>query len=52
MLRKYIDEKMLLTLVLAAVIIFFLRHYLTKKIIKDGKVSAYVGSDATGWQEI
>jgi hypothetical protein len=51
-MRKYFDEKMFCTLVLAAVTIFFLQHWLTKKVIKDGKMSAYVGNDELGYTKI
>lgn len=49
MLRKYLDEKMILSLIVAGVALFFLQHYLTKKIIKDGKLSLYVGNDTVGY---
>ncbi|MGZ3983391.1 MAG: hypothetical protein ACXVJE_19340 [Mucilaginibacter sp.] len=52
MLKKYFDEKMILSLIVAGVALWFLQHYFSKKMIKDGKVSHYVGNDAVGYQEI
>lgn len=46
---QYIDKKQLATIVLAAVVIFFLQKYLTKVTHKaDGTVVAKVGFDGLG----
>lgn len=47
---KYIDQKQLVTLIVAAVAIFFLQKWLTKKVTKpDGTVVSYAGHDAVGF---
>lgn len=46
---NYIDKKQLVTIVVAAVVIFFLQKYLTKAVTNnDGSVSKYVGNDLVG----
>lgn len=46
---NYIDKKQLVTIVVAAVVIFFLQKWLTKKVTNsDGSTSSYVGHDAIG----
>jgi hypothetical protein len=47
-MSKYLDLKTFLTIVLAGVTLFFLEKYLTKRMIKDGKIVSYVGTEATG----
>jgi hypothetical protein len=48
-MMKYIDSKQLVTLILAAVVVFFLQKYLTKKVTnKDGSVSHYAGNETIG----
>lgn len=48
-MHKYIDTKTFLTIVLAGVTLFFLEHYLTKKIIKEGEIKSLVGTKYTGY---
>ncbi len=46
---NYIDKKQLVTIVAAAVVIFFLQKWLTKTVTNnDGTVSKYVGHDSVG----
>lgn len=51
-MKKYIDEKMLLTLVVAFVITFFLEHLLSKKFIKDGAVDIHLGTPSIGYAKV
>ena len=51
-MHKYFDEKTFITLIAAAITIFFLQHWLTKKIIKDGKMSSYIGNEHLGYTKI
>jgi len=49
-MHKYFDEKTFITIVAAAITVFFLQHWLTKKVVeKNGKVSTYVGNDDLGF---
>ena len=46
---KYIDTKQLVTIVAAAVIVFLLQKYLTKKFTKPtGEIVNMIGNDAIG----
>lgn len=51
-MKKYIDEKMLLTLVVAFVITFFLEHLLSKKFVKDGEISVHLGTPSLGYSKV
>ena len=48
-MHKYLDTKSFLTIVLAGITLFFLQKYLSKKVIHEGKMSSYVGTEATGY---
>lgn len=48
-MTKYIDTKQLVTIVAAAVVVFLLQKYLTKKFTKpSGEVVSMIGNDAIG----
>lgn len=51
-MKKYIDEKLLVTLIAAFVITFFLEHLLTKKFIKDGAIDVHIGTPTTGYAKV
>jgi len=51
-MKKYIDEKVLVTVLLALVIWFFLKGLLTKEFIKDGALSVHVGTPSTGYLKV
>jgi len=51
-MKKYIDEKLLVTLIVAFVITFFLEHLLTKKFVGGSPIDVHLGTKSTGTAKI